>query len=114
MYNLIIGICHVALRLRHVSSLKEKRNVFQSASTRLRKIGFSVIECGTRDNFKELHIGLALAARAQKEVQLAIQTASDLLRTDYEVLRVDQEIVDYEPSDHDLSLLVSPEDEVKD
>lgn len=115
MYNLIVGICHVALRLRHVTSLKEKRNILVSASDRLRAMGFSVVECGDRGNIRELHMGLSLVGPTANRVNKTLDSAANLFRREFEVLQIDRDVFDYEPSENDdLSWMISPEDDVKD
>lgn len=115
MFSLNVLICHVALRLRHVSTLKEKRNAFAGAFERLRAMGFSVAECGDRACMKELHVGLSLVGSTASTLSKTIDKAMDMMRREFEVIKVDREIMTYEPSDEeDLSSMASPEDDVKD
>ena len=115
MYNLIVAVCHVALRIRHARSLKDKRTVVKSLVDRLRDRGFSANECGDTDNLKECHIGFSFAGGSTSGVNKIVDEAMRLFQGDFEVLQKNREIFNYEPSDSDdLSWMVGVEDEVKD
>ena len=114
MYSLIVAICHVALRIRHARSLKDKRQILKSLTDRLRNLGFSANECGDTDNLKECHIGFSYVGGSSQGVNKIVDEAMRLFQGDFEVLKRDREIFNYEPSDSDdLSWMVGVEDEVK-
>ncbi len=118
MYSLVIGVCHVVLRLRHTKSLKEKRAVTKSLIDRLRNLGFSTVECGQRENLsanlREAHLGFTFAGTSTEGVSKILESSRRLFVGDYEVLKVDKEIYRYEPEESDdLSWMIGQEDDVK-
>lgn len=95
MVRLLVGVGQVTLLLRHAQSLKEKRHVAQGLSQRLKNRGFTVTECGYRDEPKKLVLGFSYVADEVHEVEKAFDQVLPFFLGDYDIVEKKREIVDF-------------------
>jgi len=95
MYNLIVGVCHVHLHFRHARSLKDKRHFLSGVKTKLRNLGFSVTDCGYRDDVKQGSLGFSYVGATHSDVEKALDDGMRLFVGEFEVLRSDKDVFDY-------------------
>lgn len=87
---MVVGVCRVSLRLPENSSLKGKRQVLRSLTTRLRnKFNVSVAEVDDNDRWQIATIGVTCVsndARHAREMLDRVLTFIEQTRLDAEVL----------------------------
>ena len=90
MSAMVVGVCRVSLRLPENSSLKGKRQVLRSLTTRLRnKFNVSVAEVDDNDRWQIATIGVTCVsndARHAREMLDRVLTFIEQTRLDAEVL----------------------------
>ena len=64
-----IGVLTMELRIEHARSLKDKRQVLQSAVSRLKNMGFSVSQLDYDDIPKQASVGFAYVSSSAEAVQ---------------------------------------------
>jgi len=94
MVRLLIGVGQVTFLLRHSKSLKEKRNVVHGITQKLRNRGFSVTECGYRDDTRTVVLGFAYVGDEQGEIEVAFDKILPLFYNDHEIIDKKREIID--------------------
>ncbi len=94
MVRLLVGVGQVTLLLRHAQSLKEKRNVVHGLKEKLKNRGFSVTECGYRDDARTVVLGFAYVSDEQGEIDVAFDKVLPLFYNDHEIVDKKREIID--------------------
>ncbi len=95
MVRLSVGVGQITLLLRQAQSLREKRNVVQSLTQKLKNRGFSITECGYRDEPKRIVLGFAYAADTPHAVEVAFDNVLPYFLGDFEIVEKKREIVDF-------------------
>ena len=93
---MIIGSCKVSLRADWVGSLKEKRAVIKSLTSRVKnKFNVSVAEVENQDLHKEITIGFACVTNETRHAQSILQNVLDFIEnnTEAEITDVETEII---------------------
>lgn len=112
--SLFVGVGQLDLLMRHSRSLKDKRQVLQSLKVQFRNHGFSVVELGPLDDFKQGSLGLSYAASSHQQVEEAFDKAARLLVGEFQVVRKQKEILDFSNGfEGDLFQLDTEEGEFK-
>jgi len=96
MYEISVLIARVSLRIRHATSLKDRRKVVQSLVQKFKNYGFSVTETGTTENAKQASLGLAYVSKETFNAHIAVDEMKKILMGDFEILNLEHEIVTYE------------------
>lgn len=99
MSDLYIGVGEIDLIFRHARTFKDKRHVMQSIINKLRKMGFSVTECGFQEDMKNGSIGLSYAGHSHRMVKLELDEVDKLLFGDFKVAKYDKDIFNYSETD---------------
>ncbi|MCH8949379.1 MAG: DUF503 domain-containing protein [Chloroflexi bacterium] len=90
---MIVGVCRITLRLPENSSLKGKRQVLRSLTTRLRnKFNVAVAEVGDNDRWQIATIGLTCVSNDARHAQEMLDRAVQFV----EQTRLDAELIDSE------------------
>lgn len=93
MSTMIVGVCRITLRLPENSSLKGKRQVLRSLTTRLRnKFNIAVAEVGDNDRWQIATIGLTCVSNDARHAQEMLDRAVQFV----EQTRLDAELIDSE------------------
>ena len=93
MTTMIVGVCRITLRLPENSSLKGKRQVLRSLTTRLRnKFNIAVAEVGDNDRWQIATIGLTCVSNDARHAQEMLDRAVQFV----EQTRLDAELIDSE------------------
>ena len=93
MTTMIIGVCRITLRLPENSSLKGKRQVLRSLTTRLRnKFNIAVAEVADNDRWQIATIGLTCVSNDARHAQEMLDRAVQFV----EQTRLDAELIDSE------------------
>ncbi len=93
MSTMIVGVCRITLRLPENSSLKGKRQVLRSLTTRLRnKFNVAVAEVGDNDRWQIATIGLTCVSNDARHAQEMLDRAVQFV----EQTRLDAELIDSE------------------
>lgn len=95
MVRMIVGVGQITLLLRHAQSLKEKRNVVQSLSQKLKNRGFTISECGYRDEPKKVVLGFSYVGHEAHDVEVAFDKILPYFLGDWEIVEKKREIVDF-------------------
>ena len=85
----------MTLLLRYAQTLKEKRNVVKSLSQRLQNRGFTVTECGYREEPKKVCLGFSLVADNPGVIEEAFDKILPLFWGDHEIVDKKRQIVDF-------------------
>lgn len=92
-----VGVCKVTLRLPENQSLKGKRRVINSLSSRIRnKFNVSVAEVGDNDLWQIATIGVTVASNGARHAEEVIDRVLGYIensREDVEVVGVEQETI---------------------
>ena len=89
--NVVIGICRVALALRDVFSLKDKRSIVKSITSRVKaRYNASIAEVGMNDVWKSAVFGIACVSNENAHVDRMIEDIIRFIENDGRI-----EIVDY-------------------
>ena len=92
-----VGVCRLILRLPDVHSLKDKRQVARSLSTRIRnKFNVSVAEVDDNDNWSRLTLGVCAVSndsRHANQVLSSVVSFVEETRNDLELLDIETEII---------------------
>ena len=90
---MIVGVCTIELRLEWNHSLKGKRQVVRSISTRVRnRFNVSVAEVGNNDNHTLLTLGLSCVSNDSRHANEVLSKVVDYIHT----IRGDAEFLDYQ------------------
>ena len=93
MTTMIVGVCRITLRLPGNSSLKDKRQVVRSRTTRLRnKFNIAVAEVADNDRWQIATIGLTCVSNDARHAQEMLDRAVQFV----EQTRLDAELIDSE------------------
>lgn len=111
MSDLYIGVGEIDLIFRHSRSFKDKRHVMQSLINKLRKLGFSVAECGFQDDMRNGSIGLSYTGNSYEGVKATLDAVDPLLFGDFQVAKYDKDVFNYSEETGDS--LFDPEEEEK-
>ena len=88
-----VGVCRVSLRLPENLSLKGKRQVLKSITSRVRnKFNVSVAEVGDNDAWQLATIGICYASNNRRHTNQVLSKVVDFIVSS----RFDVEIFDYE------------------
>lgn len=88
-----IGVCRVTLRLPEKGSLKEKRQVVRSLTSRVRtKFNVSIAEVGDLDSWQIATLGLTCVSNDARHAHEMLSTVVSFI----ERTRLDAELLDYE------------------
>ena len=92
--NLIVGVSKITIRLPENDSLKGKRRVVSSLTTKVRnKFNVSIAEVGDNDVWQVATLGVTCAANEARHVEEVLGKVMDFIersRDDFEV--IDQEM----------------------
>jgi uncharacterized protein YlxP (DUF503 family) len=90
---MVVGACRIELRLAENHSLKGKRQVVRSVTTRLRnQFNLAVAEVEANDVWQTAVLGLTCVSNQGQHADQMLQKAIDFVET----LRIDAEIEDYQ------------------
>ena len=90
---MVVGACRIELRLAGNHSLKGKRQVVRSVTTRLRnQFNLAVAEVEANDVWQTAVLGLTCVSNQGQHADQMLQKAIDFVET----LRIDAEIEDYQ------------------
>jgi uncharacterized protein len=90
---MVVGACRIELRLAENHSLKGKRQVVRSVTTRLRnQFNLAVAEVEANDVWQTAVLGLACVSNQGQHADQMLQKAVSFV----ESLRIDAEIEDYQ------------------
>jgi uncharacterized protein YlxP (DUF503 family) len=90
---MVVGACRIELRLAENHSLKGKRQVVRSVTTRLRnQFNLAVAEVEANDVWQTAVLGLTCVSNQGQHADQMLQKAVDFVET----LRIDAEIEDYQ------------------
>ena len=93
MTTMIVGVCRITLRLPESGSLKDKRQVVRSLTTRLRnKFNIAVAEVDDNDRWQIATIGLTCVSNDARHAQEMLDRAVQFV----EQTRLDAELIDSE------------------
>ncbi len=93
MTTMTVGVCRITLRLPENSSLKGKRQVVRSLTTRLRnKFNVAVAEVDDNDRWQIATIGLTCVSNDARHAQEMLDRAVQFV----EQTRLDAELIDSE------------------
>jgi len=88
-----VGVCRVSLRLPENGSLKGKRQLVRSLTTRLRnKFNVAVAEVDDNDRWQIVSLGITCVANSERHVNQVLSSAVDFIGRS----RLDAELLDYE------------------
>lgn len=88
-----IGVCRLTLRLPENHSLKEKRQVLKSITSRVRnRFNVSIAEVDENDRWQLAVLGISCVSNGPQHAQQVISTVVDFIERE----RPDVEIVDYQ------------------
>jgi len=90
-----VGVGHVSLQFRQARSLKDKRNVLKGLATKLRNLGFSVVESGDPEEMKRGSLGYSYAGTNVTGVNKVLDEAERLYIGPFEVIETKREVFDY-------------------
>ncbi len=94
MVRLLVGVGQVTLLLRQAKTLKEKRNVTHGLTQKLKNRGFTVTECGFRDDARTVVLGFAYVGDEVGEIEVAFDKILPLFFNEYEIVDKKREIID--------------------
>ena len=93
MSAITVGVCRVTLRLPENASLKGKRQVLRSLTTRLRnKFNVAVAEVGDNDRWQIATLGVTCVSNDAAHAHEQLEHVVDFI----ERTRLDAELLDYE------------------
>ena len=88
-----VGLCRIQLRIAENDSLKDKRQVFRSVSSRVRgRFNVSVAEVDDNENRSLLTLGICCVSNSSRHANEMLSRAVDYIQS----LRLDAELLDYE------------------
>lgn len=88
-----MGLCRLRLRLVESHSLKEKRKVLQSVTSRIRgKFDVAVAEVEDMDSWQSITLGISFVSNNARHANEVISKVVDFVQNGH----VDAELVDYE------------------
>lgn len=94
---MVVGICHLDLRLREGRSLKAKRKILRSLIDRTReRFNAAVAEVGGNDLWQRAEIGVAVVGNDARHVQSMLDTIVRFVASSVvpgEVVRRDVEVI---------------------
>ena len=90
---MIIGVCKIELRLEWNDSLKGKRKVFRSVSSRVHnRFNVSIAEIEDNDSHTLLTLGVSCVSNDSRHANAVLSKVVDYIQT----LRGDAEFLDYQ------------------
>ena len=88
-----VGVCKIQLRLPENGTLKGKRQVFRSVSSRVRhKFNVSIAEVESNDHHQLLTLGVSCVSNDSRHANEVLSHVVDYIQS----LRLDAELLDYE------------------
>ena len=88
-----VGVCKIQLRLPENGTLKGKRQVFRSVSSRVRhKFNVSIAEVESNDRHQLLTLGITCVSNDSRHANEILSQVVDYIQS----LRLDAELLDYE------------------
>jgi uncharacterized protein YlxP (DUF503 family) len=91
--SMVVGVCRLKLRLPESSSLKDKRQVVRSLTTRLRnKFNVAVAEVDSNDAWQIATIGITCVSNDARHAREMLDNAIEFV----ERTRLDAELLDSE------------------
>lgn len=85
-----IGFCHLDLYLPECASLKQKRNVIKSITTRTRnKFNVSVSELGDNDRWQRAQLGVATVTNDSRYANQILSKVVDLIEREDRLIVLD-------------------------
>lgn len=88
-----VGVCKVKFRLPENHSLKGKRRVLKSITTRLRNnYNVSIAEVENQDKWQLMTLGIVCVSNSAQQVNKVLSTVVDFINQS----RLDLEMLDYE------------------
>jgi len=76
----VVGVCHLDFVLPQGSSLKGKRQVIKSLTTRVRaKFNVSISEVGGHDLWQRVHVGICLVGTDKRFVNSSLDKVLDYI-----------------------------------
>jgi uncharacterized protein YlxP (DUF503 family) len=95
--SVAVGVCRVVLRLPENHSLKGKRQVIRSLTSRLhQRFNVSVAEVGSNDSWQIVELGVSCVANDDRhagDVLTSVASFIESERLDAELLGVETEVV---------------------
>ncbi len=95
--SVAVGVCRVVLRLPENHSLKGKRQVIRSLTSRLhQRFNVSVAEVGSNDSWQIIELGVSCVANDDRHADEVLSTVASFIeseRLDAELLDVETEVV---------------------
>lgn len=89
---MVVGQCLVDIRLFGINSLKEKRRVMKSLTTRLRRnFGLSVAEVGTNESWGRLVLGMAFVSNQGTHAREILERAVSWIENN-----IDGQVLDFQ------------------
>ncbi len=89
---MIVGQCLVDIRFFGINSLKEKRRVIRSLTTRLRqKFGLSCAEVGANEIWGRAFLGMAIVSNRQNHAKDILQNAVSWVESN-----IDGQVLDFQ------------------
>ncbi|MFH1141950.1 MAG: DUF503 domain-containing protein [Chloroflexota bacterium] len=88
-----VGVCQIQLRLPENGSLKDKRQVVRSVTSRTRqKFNVSIAEVGSNDHHQMLTLGVSCVSNDARHANEVLSYVVEYIQS----LRLDAELVDYQ------------------
>ena len=88
-----VGVCHIQLRLAENGTLKDKRQVVRSVTSRTRqKFNVSIAEVEDNDNHQMLTLGISCVSNEPRHANEVLSHVVEFIQS----LRLDAELVDYQ------------------
>ena len=85
-----IGFCNIDLYLPECASLKQKRSVLKSITTRARnKFNVSVSELGDNDRWQRAQLGIAIVANNSRYANQVLSKVVDLIEREDRLILMD-------------------------
>ena len=97
MESFIVLTALLQLHLRHAHTLKDKRQVLQKMTQKLKNFGFSVTEVAHQDNPQRAALGLSFTGRDTGALEVAERELNKHLLGDFEVVGFYKDYIDFEP-----------------
>ena len=89
---MIIGVCKINLRADWVNSLKEKRMVVKSVTSRVQnKFNVSIAETENQERHKDITLGFACVTNEVRHAQSVLQNVIDFIENNTEAVVTDVE-----------------------
>ena len=100
-YAMVVGVCHLDLRVQGGSSLKGKRQVMKSLLGRVRsRFNVSISEVGNQDNWNRAEVGICLVGNDKDFIDSALAKVISFIEGTelVEVIRSEVELLSFNPA----------------